>query len=188
MADVGENPGYNFITLKVDSHRLSELYVALKERSEVVAINIKNAVYAGFRDTFGKVIRTSTWILMVASLLIATGIIYNSVRVSFSERSWELASLRVLGFERVEVAQILWLEVGVQVLGSLLPGCFLGWGLTHLSLRLIHTETFSFPVVIQASTYARGILVVLLAFLGSSWVVYRMTGRLNPAEALKARE
>jgi putative ABC transport system permease protein len=185
---MGEDPGYNMIALKADPRKLNELYVRLKGSPEVGAVNLKNALYKGFSESFGQVIRTATLVLMIASLLIALGIIYNSVRVSFSERSWELASLRVLGFEQSEVTWILLLEVGTQVLLSLIPGCFLGLWLTHLSMRLIHTETFAFPVVVEAATYARGLLAVLLAFVASSIVVFRMTGRLNPAEALKARE
>ena len=100
---------------------------------------------------------------MVASLLIALGIIYNSVRVSFSERAWELASLRVLGFARRQVTAVLLMEVGAQAAWSLIPGCLLGLALTHLSMRLVHTETFSFPVVIERATYAKGILTVVMA-------------------------
>lgn len=183
-----EDPGYNLITLKYDPHKMSQLYVQLKERPEVSTVNLKNSFYQGFQESFGGIIRSSTLVLMIASTLIAIGIIYNSVRVSFSERSWELASLRVLGLERWEVTQLLLFEIAIQVLVSLLPGCLLGWGLTHLSLNLIHTETFAFPVVIEPATYARGLLAVLAAFAVSSWIVYQMTGRLNPAEALKARE
>lgn len=184
---MGEGPGHNVIALKADPRKLNDLYVILKQGPEVSAVNLKSALYRGFSESFGKLIRLSTLVLMIASLLIALGIIYNSVRVSFSERSWELASLRVLGFDRSEVTQVLLLEVGSQVAMSLLPGCFLGHWLTHLSMGLIHTETFAFPVVVTAATYARGLLAVILAFGASSVVVYRMTGRLNPAEALKAR-
>lgn len=185
---MSEEPGYNVITVKADPKKINELYVRLKGSPEVGAVNLKNALYKGFSESFGKVIRTATLVLMIASLLIALGIIYNSVRVSFSERSWELASLRVLGFERLEVTWVLLLEVGTQVGLSLIPGCYLGLWLTHLSMRLIHTETFAFPVVIETATYARGLLAVILAFIVSSVVVFRMTGRLNPAEALKARD
>lgn len=185
---MGEDPGYNVIALKADPRKLNGLYVRLKGSPEVGAVNLKNALYKGFNESFGQVIRTATLVLMIASLLIALGIIYNSVRVSFSERSWELASLRVLGFQRSEVTWVLLIEVGTQVCLSLIPGCFLGLWLTHLSMRLIHTETFAFPVVVEAATYARGLLAVLLAFVASCIVVFRMTGRLNPAEALKARE
>lgn len=185
---MGEEPGYNVVVMKADPRKLNELYVGLKGSPEVGAVNLKNALYQGFNTSFGQVIRTTTLVLMTASVLIALGIIYNSVRVSFSERSWELASLRVLGFERSEVTWVLLLEVSTQVVLSLIPGCYLGLWLTHLSMRLIHTESFAFPVVIEAATYARALLAVLLAFVASCFVVYRMTGRLNPAEALKARE
>lgn len=185
---LGEERGYNLINIKADPKRLSELYVQLKNRPEIASVVLKNALYLGFKNSFGKVIHNSTLVLMVASLLIALGIIYNTVRVSFSERAWELASLRVLGFEQSDVTQILLLEVGVQVLLSLIPGCFLGLGLTHLSMRLIHTETMAFPVVVEAATYARGLLAIILAFILSSYIVYQMTVRLKPAEALKARE
>lgn len=185
---MGEHPGFNVVVLKADPTKLNELYVGLRNAPEVGAVNLKNALYKGFSESFGQVIRTATLVLMIASLLIAIGIIYNSVRVSFSERSWELASLRVLGFERSDVTWVLLLEVGTQVALSLVPGCFLGLWLTHLSMRLIHTETFAFPVVIEPATYARGLLAVTIAFFASSFIVYRMTGRLNPAEALKARE
>lgn len=185
---MGEEPSYNVVAVKADPSRLDQLYVRLKGSPMVGSVNLKNALYEGFDASFGQVIRSSTLVLMIASLLISAGIIYNSVRVSFSERSWELASLRVLGFGRGEVSRVLLVEVGIQVALSLFPGCLLGLGLTHLSMKLIHTETFAFPVVVEAATYARGLLVVVLAFVVSGVVVHRMTGRLNPAEALKARE
>lgn len=187
-AFMNEAPGYNIVTIKADMTKIKELYIALKGRPEVISIQIKNTLYKGFNESFGKVINSMTAILSIAALLIAVGIIYNSIRVSFSERSWELASLRVLGLQRIEVSTILLFEVGIQVLISLMPGCFLGRWLTELSMKLIHTETLAFPVVIEVSTYARGILVVLLAFALSSLIVYKMSGQLNPAEALKARE
>lgn len=185
---MGEEPVYNVMAIKADPLRITELYISLQNSPEVGAVNLKEALYKGFSDTFGQMIRTTTNVLMIASLLIAFGIIYNSARVSFSERAWELASLRVLGFKRSEVSRVLLLEIGVQVALSLLPGCLLGLGLTHLSMNLIHTETFAFPVIVENQTYARGLLAILLGFAASVTVVYRMTGKLNPAEALKARE
>lgn len=183
-----EQPAYNVITVQAEPRRLDELYLKLKGFPEVASVAMKGELYRGFRSSFGSVIRSTTNVLMAASLLIALGIIYNSVRVSFSERAWELASLRVLGFARGQVSAVLLSEVAVQVLFSLVPGCLLGLALTHLSLKLIHTETFGFPVVIELATYARGILTVLLAFLASAWIIQRMVSRLSPADALKSRE
>jgi putative ABC transport system permease protein len=185
---MNEQTGFNVFSIKADPRKLNEIYNFLKKSPQVESVHLKNALYKGFNETFGQVIRSASLVLMVASLIISVGIIYNSLQVSFSERSWELASLRVLGFERYEMVQILLVEVAGQILLSLFPGCLLGLGLTHLSMRLIHTETFAFPVVIERSTYALGILSVFLAFIGSSFIVYKLMIRLNLIEALKARE
>ena len=45
---------------------------------------------------------------------IAGGVVYNAARVSLSERSRELASLRVLGFTRFEISAILLGELGAR--------------------------------------------------------------------------
>ncbi|HEX4923787.1 MAG TPA: ABC transporter permease [Bdellovibrionales bacterium] len=183
-----EEESYNMAALKADPNRMSELYVRLQELPKVGSVSIRRALYKGLETTFGEMIRASTLVLILFALVIAVGIVYNSVRVSFSERAWEMASLRVLGFDKSSVFGMLLSEVGVQVLFAAVPGCLLGFYLVHLSVKLIHMETFGFPVVIKGATYAEAVLVVLVALAISSWAVYRMISRLSLAEALKARE
>lgn len=183
-----EQESYNSVMLKVDSTQIDRLYTLLQNSPKIGSVNIRKALFNGLESTFGKIIRESTLVLILFALAIATGIVYNSVRVSFSERAWELASLRVMGFDKKVVFGILLNEIGLQSLLAIAPGCLLGLSLVHLSIRLIETETFGFPVVISLATYAAGILVVLLALSISSWSVYQMIKKLNLAEALKARE
>ena len=47
-------------------------------------------------------------------MLIAVGVVYNNARTALAERSWELASLRVLGFTRGEVSGLLLAELNDQ--------------------------------------------------------------------------
>ena len=51
--------------------------------------------------------------------VIAFGVVYNAARVSLSERSRELASLRVLGFTRAEISLILMGELALLTLAAL---------------------------------------------------------------------
>ena len=53
--------------------------------------------------------------LTIFALVIAVGVVYNSARVSLSERAWELMSLRVLGFSKKEVFRILGGEIVFQI-------------------------------------------------------------------------
>ena len=57
----------------------------------------------------------SAGILTAFAVIIAVGVVYNSARIGLQERAWELASLRVLGFTRAEVARILFGEFMVEI-------------------------------------------------------------------------
>ncbi len=67
------------------------------------------------------------------SSVIAFGVVYNAARISLSERSRELASLRVLGFTRAEISLILLGELAVILLVAVPAGLLLGYGLAALS-------------------------------------------------------
>ena len=60
--------------------------------------------------------------------VIAFGVVYNAARVSLSERSRELASLRVLGFTRAEISLILLGELAMLTLAALPVGWLFGYG------------------------------------------------------------
>ena len=59
--------------------------------------------------------------------VIACGVVYNAARVSRSERSRELASLRVLGFTRGEISFILLGELASVTLMAIPVGMLMGY-------------------------------------------------------------
>lgn len=183
-----ESAGYNMATIRADTNKVNSLYKQLKNIPEIATVVLKRSIYKGFQNTMGKIIRISTAILITFALSIAFGVIYNSVRVNFSERSWEMASLRVIGFGKGDVFTLIFAEISLQVFLCLVPGCFMGYWMTKLSLQGIHTETFALPIIIHFQTYIKAILVVLLSLGLCSWGVYRMIDKLSLVEALKLRE
>ena len=54
-------------------------------------------------------------VYLTLSVIIAFGVVYNSARIQLSERARELATLRVLGFGRAEVSNVLLIEIGIIV-------------------------------------------------------------------------
>jgi putative ABC transport system permease protein len=137
---------------------------------------------------------TARNILIMSSVLttfasvIAVGVVYNNARIALAERAWELASLRVLGFTRGEVAGLLLGEMALSIAVALPLGMALGWGLVHLIADLLKSDQFYFPVVIQPRTYAMACLAVVLAAAASAWIVRRRIDRLDMVSALKTRE
>ena len=127
-------------------------------------------------------------ILTAFAAVIAVGVIYNNARIALAERTWELASLRVLGFTRREVSVLLLGELAIGMAVALPLGMLLGWGLTHAIVQLMRTDQFLFPVAIQPRTYAWAALCVLAAGAASALVVRRRIDRLDMVAALKTRE
>jgi putative ABC transport system permease protein len=127
-------------------------------------------------------------VLTFFASIIAVGVVYNNARIALAERTWELASLRVLGFTRAEVSGLLLGEMAIAI-GIALPlGMALGWGLVHLVVGMLQSDQFLFPVVIRPRTYAWAALAVLAAGLASALVVRRRIDRLDLVAALKTRE
>jgi putative ABC transport system permease protein len=127
-------------------------------------------------------------ILTVFASVIAVGVVYNNARIALAERSWELASLRVLGFTRAEVSMLLLGELGIAIAVALPLGMLLGWGLTHAVVELMRNDQFLFPVAIQPRTYAWAAIAVVAAGVGSALIVRRRIDSLDMVAALKTRE
>ena len=183
-----EAGSYSQLLLRTDGSRHELVLSRLQFSPRVAAVLSKKSLLRAFRGTVAAVLQVSSWMISGFALAICIGIIVNSVRVSWSERLWELCSLRVLGFERAPVFFVFWSEIAVQAGAALLPGCGLGFWLVKASLDAIHTESIGFPVVLRTSTYARASLLFLGVLVISIGFVWRRIQRMNLAEALKARD
>lgn len=133
-------------------------------------------------------VRLMSLVLTLFASVIAVGVVYNNARIALSERTWELASLRVLGFTRAEVSVLLLGELAISIAIALPLGMLMGWSLVHLVAELLKSDQFQFPVVIQPRTYAWAAICVVAAGVASALVVRRRIDRLDMVAALKTRE
>jgi putative ABC transport system permease protein len=128
-----------------------------------------------------------TFLVVLAGIL-AIGVIYNGARIALSERGRELASLRVLGFTRREVAVLLLGEQGAITLLAIPLGWVIGVGMGQAVLTVFESERYRIPLVISLQTYLFSAAVTLVAALMAGLVVRRRIHRLDLIEVLKTRE
>jgi putative ABC transport system permease protein len=114
--------------------------------------------------------------------------VYNNARISLSERSRELASLRVLGFTRGEISYILLGELAVVVLMAIPLGFMFGWALTWFIVWSLQTELYRLPMHITGTTYALAALIVIISATLSALFIRRKINRLDLIAVLKTRE
>jgi putative ABC transport system permease protein len=174
--------------LMVDEPSIPRLYAELKQTPAVNAVSIPQAALASFKDTIARTINTSTAILIGFSVVIALGMVYNGARIALSERGHELASLRVLGFTRREIAFILLGEQAILTLMAIPLGFALGYGIAGLITIAVDTELVRFPLVVSGRTYSLAFIVVVLAAFLSGYLVRWRLRHLDLVAVLKTRE
>jgi putative ABC transport system permease protein len=178
----------NAAALKIDAGQSQRVWQRIEEMPKVEASSVKALWLALFDETIAGMLVVGAMILAGFGLLIAVGVVYNSARVAFQERAWELASLRILGFTRGEVATILLSELAFELLVAIPIGLVLGYALIKMIISLRVQESFQVPVVIAPASYAITALVVVAAAAASAFVVRRRIDRLDLVAALKTRD
>jgi len=189
QAVVGLGPMVTSAELAVDAAQMPALYAKLTEAPLVQSVTARESLRQSFDATIqqGFLYTLVTLVLLAAAL--SAGTIYNAGRVTLSERSRDLASLRVLGFTRGEAARILFGELGLlAALGlpvGLLIGAFFAWATVQ---SFGSGDLFRLPLVIGVRTVALSVAIPLVAGLLSLWPLKYRLDRLDLIESLKTRE
>lgn len=183
-----EGETVNGAYLSIDHLHWDAFMREVKDTPRAAFVMVKRDQLAAFRRTTGKSIGIIRRLYFVLAVIVAFGVVYNSARIALSERTRELATLRVVGFRLSEVRSVLVGELSILVLMALPFGLLFGRGVAMWIMSSFRTETVRLPLVIQSSTYAMAILVVLLAALCSFAIVSRMLRQLDLVSVLKARD
>jgi putative ABC transport system permease protein len=170
----------------VDKGRWYDFLAAVKETPRIAGCVIKDSLRDGFRKTTAESIGLLQKIYMFFAIIVAFGIIYNSARISLSERARELATLRVLGFTRGEVGAVLVGELVLLTLVALPLGLVIGSAFARGILTTVNTETVRLPLVLTAANYAFAVLVVAIASALSALFAARKLADIDLVSALKA--
>ncbi len=183
-----EGPVVTGAHLMIDPNYQTSLYRELKETPQIAAVTVKQHAVDSFDKTVAESMRVMKSINLIFACVIAIGVVYNSARISLSERSRELATLRVVGFTRGEISAILLGELAVVTLAALPVGLVLGRGFSWWMVSALDQEVFRFPFVISNGTNAFAASVVLVASAVSGLIVRRRLDQLDLVAVLKSRE
>ena len=182
-----EGDVFSGAVMLVDSAREPQLSRALKLTPAVAGVGFKSAVLRSFRDTMAANLNLTLFINLLFAGVIAFGVVYNAARVSLSERSHELASLRVLGFTRAEISLILIGELALLTLIALPVGALLGYLLSAAIATTVQSEVYRFPLYVSRQAVAMAFLGIIAAALVSALLVRRRLDGLDLVAVLKVR-
>jgi putative ABC transport system permease protein len=174
--------------LRIDPAYRDHVIAELADRPVVLGVTERAAAMRLFQQMVEENILTMVGFYIVFAAAIAVGVVYNSARILFSERAHELATLRVLGYHRSEVATVLLGEIALLVAMALPVGLVMGYGLGQLMAAMFSSDLFRLPFNPSRATYGFSVLVILFATLFTALIVARRVNRLDMVRVLKARE
>jgi putative ABC transport system permease protein len=183
-----EGDTVNGAYMALDHARWDDFMRELKDTPQAAVVMVKRDQLAAFRETTGQSIGIIRKLYFVLATIVAFGVVYNSSRIALSERSRELATLRVVGFRLAEVRGVLVGELALLVCIALPIGLMFGRGLALLIMKSFSTETVRLPILISPASYAIAVMVVLIAAISSFALVSRMLSQLDLVGVLKARD
>lgn len=184
----GEGAVVSAMALFVEPSALPALSRRFKELPIIESVAVKAYTLTSFLDKIAGIVLVSAGILTAFAVIVAVGVVYNSARIALQERAWELASLRVLGFTRAEVARILFNQFAFEIALAIPIGLLLSQGTITLIARFHSNESFQIPGVIGARTYVAAIAIVVFTAVASAYAVRRRIDRLDLVGVLKTRD
>lgn len=168
--------GYQAFTqrLKGTPSLMGASFVSLAERSMRKNFNehmgLMTAIYSGF------------------AAIMAGGVAFSAARVTLAEQQRDLATLRVLGFTRLEVSYVLIGEIAILSLLSIPLAIPFGTAMAIWMTHLFSTENFAFPYVFNPTGYAFAIGFTLTCVLAAALIVRASVDHLDMVGVLKARD
>ncbi|MCI9313021.1 MAG: FtsX-like permease family protein [Erysipelotrichaceae bacterium] len=172
---------------EVDPALEESLGSALMEREEVVSVSFYSGIAANFADTIAS-LSIVVVVLVIAAGMLAFVVLYNLTNVNISERMREIATIKVLGFYDLEVAEYVYRENIILTMIGALCGLVLGIGLHALIMNLAEMESVMFGRNIDASSFLISFVITLGFGMLVNLVMYRRLKRIPMVESLKSVE
>jgi putative ABC transport system permease protein len=177
-----EEPYPNSLLLSHKNGR--ELAAPMLENNNVRAVMHNNDIKAQIGDSTDAM-GIVTIVLIVLACALAFVVLFNLTNINISERIRELATLKVLGFNDVELAMYIYRENGVITLLGIVLGIVGGIFLHGYVITTVEIDVLKFPIIIHPQSY---ILAGVLSLAFAVFVNFVMNGRLariDMVESLK---
>lgn len=189
MARLMREPGRaNGAHLSMDDAQIGAFNRAVKQTPGIAGVSYVRQAELSMRREFDQSVGIMNLIYAAFAAIMAGGVAFSAARITLAEQERDLATLRVLGFSRLEISYIL---VGELIALSLLAvpvGAGLGALLSIWLMRLFQTDMYAFPFVFDPSGFAFAIAFTLACVAGAALVVRMSLDKLDMIAVLKARD
>lgn len=127
-------------------------------------------------------------LIIVIAILLGTIIIYNMGILSYTEKQYQFATLKVLGFKDKQIRKIYVKQNDIIAVISIILGCPLGFYLTDWLFKEAIGETYDFGAYINVSTYIMAALGTYIMSYVVSSLLAKKINKIDMVSSLKGNE
>jgi putative ABC transport system permease protein len=145
----------------------------------------------GMKDKISSIMSSVSYMTAAVKLFaifLAIVVLYNLVLLNYHERIRDIATLRVLGFKKSEIAISLVTEIMLLTIVGIVVGLFLGKPMEILVLIVNQTPLVDFLYKVNFLSYFLSFLITFGTALITNIVLSNMTGKVKMVESLKSIE
>ena len=184
-------PEENILLIKTDNISSQEeetLAKKILEDDEKIAGISKNSDAMSIMDDTMKSLDSVVWILIISAGLLALVVLYNLSNVNISERTRELATIKVLGFYDKEVYDYVTKETIILTIIGIFVGLLGGYFLNLFILETCETDMIMFNKIVAPTSYIyAGVITGVFAFIINIMTYFQLK-KIDMIESLKSVE
>ncbi|MEO1136487.1 MAG: ABC transporter permease [Pseudomonadota bacterium] len=174
--------------LKIDQQKREAVYDGLKNIPMIAGVSLRREAYENFQRMIDEGPGAFRDIMTLFSIIIAAGVVYNGARIAFIERQRDLASLRVLGFTKIETAYVLLGELVLLAILALPIGAAIGYLIWTYLATALSTDLYQIPTIYKEDGLGYAAIIIFLATAIAGAFVQKDVSSLDMATALKTRD
>ena len=177
---------YNLIASKNKSNQ-NKIATKLLESGNILTVNFSDDLLESANDMV-KGLDEIVVLLVVISSVLAFTVLYNLTSINISERTREIATLKVLGFRDLESNAYIYRETLITVVIGICIGLLITPPLHDIVMDLLEVDTLVFLRKIKPISYLIGSLLTFIFALIMQWITYFKLKKINMIESLKSVE
>ena len=178
---------YNAVITVMDEAKVSEIGNQFIQSGYFSSVQYITDSVNMFQD----IIRSMNDIVLLIlgfSTFLAITVLYNLTTINISERTREIATLKVLGFHDREVSGYVYRETLVLTIFGILIGMGLGVLLNQFVMTVAETDEILFVKDIYGMSYVYTFLIMTLFTVVVQFITYFILKKINMIDSLKSVE
>ncbi len=183
----GEDPLYKSAYAATEKEDLYAVSALLSNDDKVASVSVLNDM-RGTVDNMMQSLNYIIWLVIACAGVLAFVVMYNLNNINITERTREIATIKVLGFYAKETHSYIFRETLLLTAIGALLGLGLGKLLHKWIMSQITVEAMTFKEQIFPVSYISAVVVTFILTFLVSLMLRRKINNINMAESLKSVE